>query len=161
MIAVAVYFIAIIASNLSISYFGVWVSPVNSFFLIGLDLSLRDYLHERWQSEGLWIKMLSLVCGAGFASYLINPASGVIATASAVAFVASGLVNTIVYKKLYKWHFLRKSNMSNTAAAAADSLIFPAIAFGVWMPIVVLLQFSAKVGGGFFWSLVINRMRKI
>ena len=32
MMAVVVYFIAIIASNLSISYFGVWVSPVNSFF---------------------------------------------------------------------------------------------------------------------------------
>ena len=53
-------------------------------------------------------------------------------------------------QKAIQMAFLRKSNISNTAAAAADSLIFPAIAFGVWMPVVVILQFSAKVGGGFF-----------
>ena len=35
-----------------------------------------------------------------------------------------------------------------------DSLLFPSLAFGVWMPAVVVLQFFAKVAGGAVWAVI-------
>lgn len=159
MVAVITYFAAIIVANLSIAHFGPWVSPLNSFLLIGLDLSLRDHLHDRWKGAGLWPRMLGLIIGAGIVSYLLNPAAGQIAIASAAAFTTAGLVNAAVYHRLLKLPFLTRANASNVPAAATDSLIFPAMAFGAWMPAIVALQFLAKAGGGFVWSLLINRAR--
>lgn len=160
MIAVIIYFAAIVAANLSIAHFGPWVSPINSFLLIGLDLSLRDYLHDRWKGVGLWPRMLGLIVGAGAVSYLLNPAAGQIAVASAVAFTVAGLVNALVYHRLLRFPFIARANGSNVPAAAADSIIFPLLAFGAWMPTLVALQFMAKVSGGFVWSFVIRAIRK-
>lgn len=45
-------FVYAAAMNLSIATWGPWVSPINAFVLIGLDLALRDWLHVRlkaWQ----------------------------------------------------------------------------------------------------------------
>jgi uncharacterized PurR-regulated membrane protein YhhQ (DUF165 family) len=53
---------------------------------------------------------------------------------------------------------MKRSNISNVAGAAVDSLVFPTIAFGVLMPHIVAMQFFAKIAGGFIWSLLINRM---
>lgn len=159
MVAVIVYFAAIVAANLSVAHFGPWVSPINGFLLIGLDLSLRDHLHDRWKGAGLWPRMLALIVGAGVVSYLLNPAAGQIAIASAVAFTAAGLVNAMVYHWLLKLPFLARVNASNAPAAAADTLIFTALAFGAWMPAIATLQFMAKIGGGFLWSLVISVVR--
>lgn len=46
-IAVLTYAAAMTSANLLVASFGPWVSPINSFFLIGLDLALRDFLHVR------------------------------------------------------------------------------------------------------------------
>ena len=43
---------------------------------------------------------------------------------------------------------------------AVDSILFPTIAFGSFLPLIVLGQFAAKVGGGFVWSLLLNRRTK-
>ena len=54
--AILAYAAAMIAANLTIAAFGPWVSPINAFFLIGLDLALRDWLHVRlrvWQMGAL------------------------------------------------------------------------------------------------------------
>lgn len=158
MIAVIAYFSAIVFANLSIAYFGVWVSPINSFLFIGLDLSLRDYLHQKWKGKHLFRKMLGLIIGAGMVSYLLNPASSQIAIASVIAFTASGFVNTIFYQLFIKKPFLQKSNFSNIPAAATDSFLFPLIAFGSFMPIIVILQFFTKVCGGLIWSLLLNKL---
>ena len=48
-------------------------------------------------------------------------------------------------------------NGSNIVGAAADSLIFPTLAFGAFLPWVVLGQFVAKVAGGALWALVLAR----
>ena len=55
--AACVYVSAIMLANLLVAKFGPWFSLINSFFLIGLDLSLRDSLHERL---GMF-KVMSLV----------------------------------------------------------------------------------------------------
>ena len=52
-------------------------------------------------------------------------------------------------------------NGSNVAGSAIDSIVFPTLAFGVFMLEIVLGQFVAKFLGGFLWSLVLqNFFRK-
>lgn len=160
MLAVLTYCAAMVAANLSVATFGPWVSPINSFLLIGLDLSLRDHLHDRWRGSGLWPRMLGLIVAAGAISYAFNPAAGKIAIASVVAFVAAGILDALAYHLLRSRPYLERSNGSNAVGAAADSLLFPTIAFGGFLPHIVALQFAAKVGGGFVWSLLLNRMRR-
>lgn len=148
---------AITAANLSVAVFGPWVSPINAFLLIGLDLSLRDHLHEKWRGPQLAPRMLALIAAAGAISYLLNPAAGKIAFASMVAFVVAAVVDVTVYQALIKRGYLTRSNGSNAAGALADSLIFPTLAFGGFLPHIVALQFAAKVAGGAVWALVIRR----
>ena len=152
MLAVLTYVAAIVAANLSVATFGPWVSPINSFILIGLDLALRDHLHDRWRGARLWPRMLALIAVAGLVSFLLNPAAGRIAVASMVAFCAAGLVDAVAYHIMRSRPYLQRSNASNAAGAMTDSLIFPALAFGAWMPAVVALQFAAKVAGGALWA---------
>ena len=151
----AIYIAVICVANLLVSHFGPWVTPINAFVLVGLDMVLRDILHERY---GLFRSVLfSAVAGA--ISYIINPAAGIIAIASVVAFVAASIVNAWVYQLLITKPWLKKSNAGNVAAAAVDSGLFPVIAFGALMPGIVLGQFVAKVGGGFIWSMLLRKIR--
>lgn len=161
MIAVAVYFAAIVGANLSVAQFGPWISPLNAFLLIGLDLALRDRIHEAWRGKALWPRMIALVAGAGLVSYLLNPAAAHIAIASVTAFCVAGLVDTAIYHRLGHWPYLKRSNASNVGGAAADSLIFPTLAFGALMPAVILLQFFAKVAGGAIWAWLLSRTQAV
>jgi hypothetical protein len=152
-IAIAIYALAMTAANLSISHFGPWVSPINSFFFIGLDLALRDLLHQKlkaWQMGGL-------IVGTGLLTYVLNPAAGMIAIASAVSFTAASVVDWVVFAKL-TGTWIKRANGSNIAGAAVDSLVFPTLAFGVLMPHIVAMQFAEKVAGGAFWAYVISKV---
>lgn len=160
MLTVIIYVAAITAANLSVATFGPWVSPINAFLLIGLDLALRDSLHDRWRGPGLWPRMLALICTAGVISYLLNPATGIIAIASVAAFTIAGAVDALVYHLLRDRPFMQRSNGSNAAGALADSFIFPTIAFGGFLPHIVALQFAAKAAGGFLWAWAIWRVRE-
>lgn len=159
MIAVLVYIAALVVANLSVARFGPAVAPINAFLLIGLDLSLRDRLHERWQGRGLWPRMLALILAAGAISWVLNPASGKIALASVTAFVAAGLMDAFVFDRLRHKSWMLRANGSNAAGAAVDSLVFPTIAFGGLMPGIVALQFVAKLAGGALWAWGLARLR--
>ena len=151
-LAIALYAVAIIAANLIVLRFGPAVMPLNSFFLIGLDLALRDRLHLRlrpWQ-------MLALIVSTGLLTYLLNPAAGKIAVASACAFTAAALVDWATFAALARRPFLVRSNASNMAGAAVDSILFPTFAFGVLMPERIAYQFAAKVAGGAMWAYVLR-----
>ena len=151
-VAVAVYAAAMTLANLSVAHFGPWVSPINAFVLIGLDLALRDWLHVRLKA---W-QMGALIACTGLLTYALNPAAGMIAVASACAFSAAALVDWATFAKLRgSWMF--RANGSNVAGAAVDSLIFPTLAFGALMPHIVALQFVAKVGGGAVWAWLLSR----
>lgn len=151
MLAIVIYISAIVLANLSVAAFGPVASPVNAFILIGLDLALRDWLHVRLRA---W-QMLALIVSAGAATHLLNPAAGAIAAASSVAFTAAALADWAVFARL-RGPWLRRANWSNTAGAAVDSLVFPALAFGAFLPHIVALQFVAKVAGGAVWAAVLN-----
>ena len=150
-----IYISAICAANLSAYYFGPWVTPLNAFFLIGLDFVIRDQLHERIG----FIKMLGLIIMAGLFSFLVNPASGLISLASVSAFLVANAADATIFQMLIKRPWMIKSNGSNIVGAALDSVIFPLIAFGVFIPSVVVGQFIAKVFGGLVWSYIL-RSRK-
>jgi len=149
---VFVYVASICVANLSVHLFGPAITPVNAFFLIGLDFAVRDKLHERF---GV-LKMLALIAAAGGLSAALNPATGVIALASVSAFAAASLTDTLVYQSMIKRPWLTKSNGSNLAASAVDSIVFSLMAFGSIMPFVVVGQFLAKVLGGAVWSWLLR-----
>ena len=153
---VLVYLAAIVAANLVVAAFGPAASIVNAFVFIGLDLTARDRLHDAWRGRGLPGRMAALIGLGGLISWLLNANAGTIAVASTVAFVAAAAIDSAVYHLLRDARRVVRINASNIAAAAADSLIFPTIAFGALMPIIVIGQFSAKVLGGFVWGLLLD-----
>lgn len=154
---ITLYLFAIVAANLLVAEFGPSVSVLNAFLFIGLDITVRDHLHERWERLHLWRNM-ALLIGVGAAlSAALNWNSLPIAVASCVAFAAAGVVDTLVYKALGNRARLVRVNGSNVMSAAADSIIFPLLAFG--MPLlwpIMVGQFAAKVIGGGVWSLVLK-----
>jgi hypothetical protein len=158
-IAAAIFVAAIALANLIVAWLGPWVSPINAFVLIGLDLSLRDWLHDKWRDQ-LW-RMGALIATAGVLSYLLNPAAGRIAIASTAAFTIAATVDALVYHRLIDAKWLVRSNGSNVAGAAADSVAFPLIAFGPFpgVAVIIALQFAAKVSGGALWSVLLRKVR--
>lgn len=151
-LVVFIYMAAMVAANLSVAQWGPSVTAINAFVLIGLDLSLRDWLHVKLNA---W-QMGALVAVTGLISYALNPAAGMIAIASSCAFSAAALVDWTAFS-LLRGSWLRRANLSNVAGAAVDSLVFPTLAFGALMPQIVLAQFVAKVAGGALWSLALKR----
>ncbi len=151
--ALLAYVIAMTSANLLIAIFGPSISPINSFLLIGLDLTLRDWLHVRLKT---W-QMGLLIVTTGGLTYLLNPAAEMIAVASAISFLIASLVDWVVFVKT-TGSWIKRANFSNSLGAATDSLLFPTIAFGVLMPEIVVLQFFAKVFGGFVWAYLFNKL---
>ncbi len=152
-LAIAVYAAAMTAANLLIVAFGPAISPLNSFLFIGLDLALRDWLHVRLRA---W-QMLALIAASGALTYLLNPAASKIAIASAAAFTLAAAVDWSVFS-VVRGSWIKRSNISNAAGAAVDSITFPTLAFGVLMPHIIAAQFAAKVCGGFVWSFVFSKL---
>lgn len=153
--AIIVYALAMTIANLSIAEFGPKVSPINAFFLIGLDLALRDWLQVKLKTRDMGL----LILASGGITYLLNPSAEMIAIASAIAFTGAAVVDWAVFTKVVgSW--MKRANASNVAGAAVDSVLFPTIAFGSLMPHIVLMQFVAKVCGGYVWSLLLNHVSK-
>lgn len=154
---IVLYLAALVLANLSVAHFGPASTIVNAFLFIGLDITTRDALHERWQHKNLWRNMGMLIGAGSLLSYLLNRDAGQIALASFLAFAAAGLVDTAIYHLMRRYPRLYKVNGSNVASSAVDSLVFPTVAFGAFMPWIFLGQFVAKVAGGYVWSVVLNK----
>lgn len=151
-ILIAVYVAAMVTANTLVWWLGPWFSPVNSFLLIGLDLTLRDMMQERfnkWQLAGV-------ILVGGAITWAVNPAAKHIAIASAVAFLVSAVADWATYNALRSKPWLVRSNGSNVVGAAVDSVIFPTLAFGSFLPHIIALQFAAKVAGGAVWSFIVK-----
>jgi hypothetical protein len=151
---IALYLGAIVAANLLVAAFGPAISIVNAFLFIGLDLTTRDALDERW--DGRRAPMLGLIAVGGALSYLLNRDAGIIAVASTVAFTVAAIADWTVYHLLGAHPRWLRVNGSNIVGAAVDSILFPTIAFGGFLPLVTLGQFAAKVLGGAFWFMVLR-----
>jgi queuosine precursor transporter len=154
---VFMYLGAIVLANLTTSILGPGMSIVNAFLFIGLDLTSRDKLHEAWHGNGLIWKMALLIGSGSLISWALNHNAAMIALASFVSFAVAAVIDTIAYQLLIKKPYAIKVNGSNVFSALSDSLLFPTIAFGGFMPWITLGQFIAKVGGGFVWSIILRR----
>ena len=150
---IATYITAMVTANLLVWWLGPWFSPFIAFLLIGLDLTLRDVMHDRltrWQ-------MLAVVLAGGLITLGLNPSAAKIAIASATAFTLSACADWVAYTILRSKPWLVRSNGSNVVGAAVDSLIFPTLAFGSFLPHIVAMQFAAKVCGGAVWSMLCRK----
>lgn len=161
MIYVVIYLLAIVLANFIVLWFGRVATIINAFLLIGLDLTLRDKLHERWHGRKLWTKMLLLIIAGSVITFALNQDTIRIALASVIAFSGAAVVDTFVYTLLFKKKFMVKANGSNIFAAFTDSALFPTIAFASFMPGIIAGQFLAKVLGGFIWSYIIVKFRQL
>lgn len=155
MILSIVYIAAICAANFSVHLFGPIITPINAFIFIGLDFVIRDKLHDR---VGI-CKMFILIMIAGVISFIINPATNMIAIASVSAFALAAVTDAGVYQLLIRKNWLVKSNISNVASSVVDSIVFPIIAFGVFLPWVIVGQIIAKILGGAVWSWILRGIK--
>jgi uncharacterized PurR-regulated membrane protein YhhQ (DUF165 family) len=154
MVYVIMYLVAIVLANLTVAQFGPNMAIFNAFLFIGLDLTARDRLHDAWRGNNLVPKMTALIAAGSVLSWVLNRDAGQIALASFVAFAAAATVDAVVYHLLGNYPRWLRINGSNVPSALVDSLVFPTLAFGGFMPLIVLGQFLAKTLGGFLWSLV-------
>lgn len=153
---VGAYLAAIVAANLLVAHDPSWVY-VNAFLFIGLDLTTRDALHDRWGRRRIPY-LAGLVVAGSAISYLLNDDAQRIAIASAAAFAAAFTADAVIYMRVRWRPWLERSNMSNVPAALVDSLVFQLIAFPGpldWKLVVGLA--AAKIGGGLVWSLALER----
>lgn len=157
---VFIYLVAIVSANLIVNALGPNASIYIAFLFIGLDLSLRDHLHDSWQNKQLVQKMAALIISGSLITILLNMQAMQIAVASATAFGVAAIGDGIIYQLLRKRIFLVRASGSNIAGAALDSIIFPTIAFGGLMPAIVAGQFAAKVAGGFIFAVIIQKWMK-
>jgi hypothetical protein len=155
MTLIAVYLAAIVAANLAIASFGPSAAILVAFLFIGLDMAARDRLHDRWHDDHLVLRMGALIAAGGLISWALNAGAGQIALASTVAFTLSAVVDALIFAALGERSYFVRVNGSNVVSSAVDSLTFPTIAFGAFLPLIVLGQFTAKVVGGFLWSLIL------
>jgi len=153
---IAVYVAAMTTANLLVWWLGPWVSPFNAFALIGLDLTMRDVLHERLGR----VEMFGVIVIGGTLTWIVNPATARIAVASAIAFTLAALADWIAYSLLRERSWLVRVNGSNVVGAAVDSVIFPTLAFGALLPAIIALQFAAKAAGGALWALVLKPKKR-
>lgn len=160
MIYVIMYLMAIVLANLSVATFGPTMTIVNAFLFIGLDLTARDKLHMAWHGNRLVLKMAALIAAGSVLSWLLNRDAGQIALASFVAFAAAALTDTVVFHVLRHQPRWLRINGSNVPSAAVDSILFPTLAFGGFLPLVTLGQFAAKVLGGAVWSVLFEAVER-
>ena len=154
------YIVSIVTANLLVQIYGPKAIIPVSLILIGLDLTLRDKLHDRWANDNLKSNMGKLILLGSGLTYLINNDAGTIALASVLAFFFATLIDTIVYHALRNKAKLIQINGSNIFSALADSVIFPTVAFWQFIPAIVIGQFISKTLGGYLWSLVLVRVKK-
>ena len=159
MLYILMYLAAIVAANLTVATWGPSMTIVNAFLFIGLDLTARDKLHDAWHGRMLWPKMAGLITAGSALSWLINRDAGQIALASFVAFALAGVVDAGAYHLLRHRVWWQRVNGSNVLSAAVDSVVFPTLAFGAFLPVIVLGQFAAKVAGGALWSIALGKVR--
>lgn len=152
---VAFYLAAVVSANLIVTWLGPDSSKYTAFAFIGLDLTVKDYLQDRWTHNGLVWRMGLLILAGSALSWLLNRNAGRIAAASFAAFAISGGIDALVYA-LVKRPRLEKVGWSNLFGAISDSIAFPSLAFG-WPPSpeLVLGQMAFKLAGGQFWALIL------
>ena len=163
MFTILIFLIAIVLANLSIFYIGPHMAIWNSLVLIGLDLSVRDTLHERWHGKNLKRNVFFLVLSGALITLAFNTASIWICLGSVAAFSLALWGDSYVYEKLFHRSKLEKMNASNIVSAFIDSAVFVCIALH-FLPIkeqvnIIAMMSGAKIVGGAAWAWILTRKK--
>jgi hypothetical protein len=165
----ALYLLATVLANLAFAHFMndpllaknlLLADFVICFLLIGVDMGLRDRLHQSWEGRGLAWKMGLLILAGSLLSYAINREAEVVAKASFMAFFVAGVTDALVFQALKGRPALIRANGSNIPSAAVDSMAFPLMAFG-W-PLhwdFFAVELAAKLLGGALWAWIVFHRR--
>ena len=102
--------------------------------------------------------MAALIPAGSLLSWLVNRDAGPIAIASFIAF-ADGADDTLTYHA-FAISVGSEDKRLNIVSAAVDSVVFPTLAFGGFLPLIVLGQFIAKVAGGAVWAALLRFGRR-
>ena len=97
-----------------------------------------------------------LIFTGSLITYVFNSQSKNIAIASFLAFCISNFIDFFIYKIYYKSHWYIKSNTSNIFGSLTDSIIFTMIAFGSFMPMIIIGQTISKIVGGLMWTFLLK-----
>lgn len=129
MLWLVLYVLTIPAANWAITQFGPvpvgfgLLAPAGVYFA-GLAFTLRDLTQE---SLGRTWTLAGIGTGAALSLVVSDP---FVATASAVAFLTSELMDFVAYQPLRRRSWLAAVAVSNTVGLIADSAIFLWLAFG-------------------------------
>ena len=198
---IGMYLGAIVIANLVVAKWGletvadlggaigkIQVVFFTSLILIGLDLTSRDFLHEMWK-EDLWENMMKLIVGGSLLSLVVNLFLKIIgwdgapwdivkaiALASTCAFFCAGVADTYIYQLLGDKERILRINGSNVVSGFVDSLVFPTLAWGVFLPMflgigmdigsavnwnITAQMTAAKIIGGFIWAFGIVKLAEM
>lgn len=125
--AAAAFLGCILAANYVTTEYGMvpvgfgLVATAGTYFA-GLSFVLRDAVQD---SSGRWAVLALIACGAGL-SYLVS--DPFIATASAVAFLASEAADFAIYTPLRSRGYVRAAVASNVVGSVVDTFLFLSVA---------------------------------
>lgn len=156
------YLAAAAGANLAVGFFGRSALPFTAFFLIPFDMIARDVLFDAWAGRGVFIRMAALVVGGSAIAYLTSESSLRVSLASAGSFLMSGGLAVCIYAWLRQRGFAwwSRANIADVFGAVADSIIFPALAFGIFETGLSTQQAAIKIAGGAFWVLALKPVRQ-
>lgn len=157
---VCAYLLAIVLANLLATAFGPWATPFIAFVLIGFDLTVRDFIHEKWRGRFLLSRLTVLIVLGALLSFAFNPGSQQVAWASALAFGCAAIVDTALYLSVRRYGQPLAVMVSNFFSAITDTIIFLWVAFGVFSPWLLLLHIVAKSGGATVWYNILKKSVK-
>ena len=70
MMPVFIYLLAVVLANMIILWLGPLAAVITAFLFIGLDLTLRDKLHDQWHGKQLCWDSLSRNSSGAFCGHL-------------------------------------------------------------------------------------------
>lgn len=151
---IACYLASAIVANMLAWRFGQLALVWTAAMLIPFDFLARDVLHRRWELEGaVRARMLCLVVLGSVVTWILNPAAGSVALASGMAFATSSSIDALLFA-LVRGSLFKRAMLSNVIGSITDSIVFPAVAFGVVDFCLSASQVVLKLVGGLVWLYI-------
>lgn len=155
-VLIFLYITSIICGNNLIHYFGPIALPITSFFVIPLDLIIRDILQYKW-GKSYKLKIAALIMSGSLVTFLLNIEAYNVALASFCAFSCAGLLDTLIFTRLKNSSFQKRIIVSNLFSTVLDSIVFQTVAFNNVRLDIVSLHCGLKIAGSFFWVFCLNK----
>ena len=153
------YIMAVAIASGVVSAYGPAALPYTALFLIGLDLTTRDFLHEYLTDRAVrpLLFMMLIITAGGMVNLATATGGRQIVVASTAAFLLGGYVDMLVYHWLSSQTVAVRVLGSNLASALVDSTVFPLLAFSMLSMPLLAQQTALKVIGGAVWLLILRK----